>query len=94
MNHPSSSQGSTTALLFFLDPLSLSEYTKNKYPQLYFLSFALIMVTLEFLFENIRSETLRNGRSSAGWASATCLPLLAMMENKKVESNVTATCAE
>ena len=52
------------------------------------------MVTLEFLFENIRSEMLRNGRSLAGWASATFLPLLAVMENKKVESNVTATCTE
>ena len=31
-------------------------------------------------------------RSLAGWSSAGCLPLLAVVKKKKVESNVTATC--
>ena len=52
------------------------------------------MVILELRFENVRSVVLRYGSSSAGWGSATCFPLLAVVENKKVESNVTATCAE
>ena len=41
----------------------------------------------EFLFENVRSEMSRYGSSSAG-----CLPLLAKVEDQKVESNVIATC--
>ena len=82
------------ALLLLFDPSSLSRNTRNVYPQLFFLLFALIKVIREFLFKNIRSEMLRYGSSSAGWSSASCLPLLAMVERKKVESNVTATCTE
>ena len=67
---------------------------RNMYPLLFFLSFALTTVTLELRFENVRSVVLRYGSSLTGWASATCFPLLAVMENKKVESNVTATYAE
>ena len=67
---------------------------RNAYPQLFFLSSALTTITLALHFENVRSVVLRYGSSSAGWASATYFPLLAMMESKKVESNVTATCAE
>ena len=67
---------------------------RNAYPRLFFLSSALTTITLELHFENVRLVVLRYGRFSAGWASATCFPLLAMMENKKVESNVTTTCAE
>ena len=64
------------------------------YPLLFFLSSASTTVTLELRFEKVRSVVLRYGSSSVGWASATCFPLLAMMENKKVESNVTATFVE
>ena len=53
---------------------------RNAYPLLFFLSFALTTVTLELRFENVRSVVLRYGSSSAGWASATCFPLLAVME--------------
>ena len=76
---------------------------RNAYPLLFFLSFALTTVILELrfenvilelCFENVRLVVLRYGSSLAGWASATCFPLLAMGENKKVESNVTATCTE
>ena len=67
---------------------------RNAYPLLFFLSFASTTVTLELHFENVRSVVLRYGSSSTGWASAVCFPLLAVMENKKVESNVTATCTE
>ena len=80
------------ALLLLFNPLLLSRNTRNTYPQLFFLSLALIMVIWEFLFKNVRSEMLRYGSSSAGWSSASCLPLLAMVEDKKVESNVTTTC--
>jgi hypothetical protein len=92
MNHPSSSGASTTALLRFLLPWS--EYMRNVYPLLFFLSSASTTVILELCFKNVRLVVLRYGISSAGWVSATCFPLLAVMENKKVESNVTATCAE
>ena len=92
VNRPSSSPASTTALLCFLSPWS--EYMRNAYPQLFFLSSASTTVTLALCFENVRSVVLRYGSSSAGWASATCFPLLAVMKNKKVESHVTATCAE
>ena len=67
---------------------------RNAYPLLFFLLSASTTVTLELRFENVRLVVLRYGGSSAGWASAICFPLLAVMENKKVESNVTATCAE
>ena len=67
---------------------------RNAYPLLFFLSSALTTVILELRFENVRLVVLRYGSSLAGWALATCFPLLAVMENKKVESNVTATCAE
>ena len=80
MKCPSESQCSTMALLLFFDPSLLSRNTRNAYPQLFLLLFALITVTLEFLFKNVRSETSRYGRSSAGWFSASCLPLLAVVE--------------
>ena len=67
---------------------------RNAYPLLFFLSSASTTVTLELCFKNVRSVVLRYGSSSTDWASAVCFPLLAVMENKKVESNVTATCAE
>ena len=67
---------------------------RNAYPLLFFLLSASTTVTREFRFENVRLVVLRYGSSSTGWASATCFPLLAVMENKKVESNVTATCVE
>ena len=92
MNHPSSSWASTTALLCFLS--LWSEYMRNVYPLLFFLLSASTMVILEFHFEDVRVVVLRYGSSSAGWASATCFHLLAVMKNKKVESHVTATCAE
>ena len=67
---------------------------RNVYPLLFFLLSALTTVILELHFENVRSVVLRYGSSLAGWASATCFPLLAMMKSKKVESNITTTCAE
>ena len=67
---------------------------RNVYPLLFFLLSTSTTVTLEFHFENVRLVVLRYGSSLTGWASAACFPLLAMMENKKVESNVTATYTE